>query len=64
MTSRRRKREGQQTPIFVPPVNDTPVLPAAQVLVEEMDRVEMSTLIRSIIREELKVHMNELLLIP
>uniref|UniRef100_A0A3P8RIJ8 L1 transposable element RRM domain-containing protein n=1 Tax=Amphiprion percula TaxID=161767 RepID=A0A3P8RIJ8_AMPPE len=48
-------------PIFVPPVTDTPVLPAAQVPVEEMDRDEMSALICSITREELKEHIKELL---
>ena len=59
----RRKRGEKQTPISAPPgidLPDSPVLTAAQVPVKEMDKKEMSELIRSIIREELKAHMDEL----
>lgn len=66
----RRKKAEKQTPISSPPGTDlpgtdspgldSPVLTAAQVPVKQMDKKEMSELIRSIIREELKVHMDEL----
>jgi len=40
--------------------HDLPVSTAVQIPVKDMDKIEMSELIHSIIREELKIHMDYL----